>query len=326
MKAQTWTWILVASAGLVGCDRPVARPGGIPMETQAVRRVWETPHAVGEHATSMHYEIYSTSSRETLQQILPGFMEAAHRNYESLTALESDGGAKRMPIYMMGSRQEWSDLTEMIITTNTDTYLSIEAGGYCHRGVCVFWDLGGTTVLAIAAHEGLHQFFHHHLEDGLPMWLEEGLCVTMEGMEFQGDYVRFTPNHNPLRFNDLRSALVQGRWIPIRKLLPMDAGHVVTKGPYVAVGYYGQLWGLSMYIRSVPAYRAGLERLLADAKAGTFHQALGVPKAALGQLRRRGRIYNQTVSEKLFRHYITDDLDAFDKEYRAFAMAFLDLQ
>ena len=86
-----------------------------------------------------------------------------------------------------------------------------------------------------------------------------------------------------------------------------------------AVGYYGQLWALVQFLRSREDYRAGLSRLIADAEAGRLHVAMKVPAPALAQLRRRGRAYNRTVSEPFFRYYITDDLDTFEREFRAFA-------
>ena len=99
----------------------------------------------------------------------------------------------------------------------------------------------------------------------------------------------------------------------------MDGGDVARDFTERAVGYYGQLWALAMFIRSDPEYRSGMARLLADAEAGRLHEALKVPPQALTELQLRGRIYNRTISEPLFRHYICEDLDAFERQYVAFA-------
>jgi hypothetical protein len=306
----------LVAAGLVGCTGP-SGGAGEPMAT-AVRRVpWDNPETSGSQLITEHYSIYTTAINQALVTYLPGFMEAAYRNYLRLTNLPERAG-EPMPVYMMASRQEWASLTESVVGKEAaGPYLSLQAGGYCHKGVCVFWDIGVMGTFSVAAHEGMHQFIHRRLRDRLPMWLEEGLCAVAEGYHVTADSVAFTPERNTIRFADLRTAIVQGRWIPLRKLLSMDSSDAVVGGTERAVGYYGQLWALIRFILSQPTYRAGMERMLADAEAGRFGQVL----AAAGQERRRrdGRAYNQAVSEPLFAHYITPDLDRFEKEFRAFA-------
>jgi hypothetical protein len=223
-----------------------------------------------------------------------------------------------MPIYLLGTREEWASLTKVLLGPAADKFLQIQNGGYCHEGVCVFWQLRGLAMLQVAAHEGLHQFLHQRLADQLPMWLEEGLCTQAEAHELQGGRVAFDPGRNLSRRGDLEGAIMRGFWVPLAELLPMDAGDAVGSSEQKAVGYYGQLWGLVRFLRSEAVYSAGLDRLLADAEAGRLHTALGVPAAALAELRARGRDYNKAVSLQLFRHYITGDLPAFEKRYKDF--------
>ena len=309
---------LLALAGMCGCGTR-AEPAGMSMEARVTSQRWETPHSTGVQLVSRHYRVFTSTQRHQLRRYFPGFMEAAHANYLLLTGLSPQHEARPMPVYLLGSREEWAALTKSVIGPGAGTYLAIENGGYCYRGVCVFWDIGGSAVLSVASHEGLHQFLHSRLRDGLPMWLEEGLCASAEGFHIDGDLVTFTPDRNPARLNDLLSAIVQGQWLPMSRLLPLDAGDVVGTAPGRAVGYYGQLWALAVFLRSSDRYRPGLERMLADAEAGRFHEALKLPRRAVAELRRRGRTYNRTVSEPLFRHYITDDLETFDREFLEFA-------
>jgi hypothetical protein len=313
---------LLFLAGLVlsliaGCVEPVAGSGE-PMAVAVRRLPWDNAETSGSQLLSDHYAIFTTSSNRVLVTYLPGFMEAAYRHYLLLTGLGDRPGAQPMPIYVMASRQEWASLTESVVGKDqAGPYLSLQAGGYCHKGVCVFWDIGVMATFSVGAHEGMHQFFHHRLRDRLPMWLEEGLCATAEGYHVTDDRVAFTPQRNTIRFADLRTAIVQGRWIPLRKLLAMDSSDAVTGGTEKAVGYYGQLWALIQFLRQQPDYRAGMERLLADAEAGHLRQTLAEanqPAPSGG-----GRAYNRTVSQPLFVHYISGDLDGFDREFRAFA-------
>lgn len=305
---------LVAQAGCAGTDVPTPRPLVIEPQTRA----WNTPRTPGTEFLTAHYRIFTTVTRRPLRQYLPGAMEAAYRQYLELTGLADRPANRRMDVYVMATRHQWAALTTARLGENAP-HLNISAGGYCHEGVCALWDIGTRATLSVAAHEGLHQFFAHRMEGALPMWLEEGLCSMMEGHTVRRDTIVFTPVHNPSRHGSLRTAIINGHWIPIKRLLPMDAGDTVGGTPGKAVGYYGQVWALSLFLWSVPEYRAGVQRLIRDARDGRLHLALGWPEVAILRLRRMGRPYNRTVSEPLFKHYISDDVEAFDRDYLAFA-------
>ncbi len=306
---------------LTGCDGGSASGPTTParsMRVPAQRAEWGADSG-GQRIESKHYRLFTTSTRQSIRRYMPGFMEAAYDNYLTLTGLSDRPPAEPMPIYMLGSRREWAALTERVVRHHKDKYLSIEAGGYCYRGVCVFWDMGGTGSFSVAAHEGLHQFFHHRLSDPLPMWLEEGMCVSAEGFEISGETVRFTPWRNPARYAALQECIVNDHWAPLETLLPMDAGDVAGKGTKRAVSYYAQLWALVQFLRSRPAYRRGLERLLADAEAGRLHEAMNMPRRRYEALARTGRNYNRRASRPLFAAYVSEDLDRVDDEFRRYA-------
>ena len=319
--------LLLLAAGCGGTDGP---DPGRSMLAAAQEHPWQTGRSNGRELRSEHYRIFTTCSNRMLVQYLPGFMEAAHDNYLSLTGLAADPAAERMSIYLMGSRDEWETLTRAITGPYAGIYMNIEAGGFCYEGVGVFWDIGGLGTLSVASHEGLHQFFHQQMTDQLPLWLEEGMCVSAEGYAVHGDRVLFTPARNPGRAASLRRAIVEGDWLGIDELLPMDAGDAIgghgVDRTRKAVGYYAQLWALVQMLRARPAYRDGLERLIRDAQAGRLHEALGYPRFKLDQLRRQGRAYTHVVGEPLFLHYISDDLEAFEREYRAFARELVGLE
>lgn len=312
--------LAVVIAGLAGCSGS-ASTDGTALVTETRRAVWESPFATGQVVSTSHYNIYSTATPST-DRLLPAFLEAAYKNYINLTGLPDrppQPGQAPLTVYMLGTRREWAALTGKVTGPLAEKFLGIEAGGYCFQGVCVFWDLGPMASLAVASHEGLHQFFFHRLKHRLPAWLEEGLCATAEGYEIAAQSVRFTPQQNTMRFSNLRDALVAGRWIPLGQLLAMDAGDIATRPTEEAVGYYGQLWALVQFIRSREPYRLGLQRLLADAEAGRLDAAMGLTPDAFSALLAKGRLYNQAVGEKLFRHYICDDLTGFEQAFRPYA-------
>jgi len=310
---------ILAVSMTVGCPA-AAPPAGRPMVTEVQTLPWSGDGFRGRQLVSRHYRIFTTSASPSVVSSLPGFMEAAHDNYLAVTGLAAKPVGERRQMYMMGSRQEWAELTRSIVGRQARLYLGIEAGGYCYRGVCVFWDMGGVGGLSTASHEGMHQFLYHRLADHLPMWLEEGLGTLAEGYQIDGQWVKFTPGRNVSRFTDLRRAIVQDWWIALPDLLPMDGGDAVKLGfTEKTVGYYGQVWALGEFLRTDPRYSPGRARLLADAEAGRLHKALGMTPEALKRLYRRGRLYNKVVSLPLFKHYITEDLAGFEKRYRAFA-------
>ena len=102
-------------------------------------------------------------------------------------------------------------------------------------------------------------------------------------------------------------------------LLAMDAGDAIGgHSTQAAVGYYAQLWALILFMESRPEYRDGLSRLMRDAQAGQLRQALGMQENNWTALKLSGRAYNSMLGEPLFKHYITQDLDKFEREYRQF--------
>lgn len=306
-----------------GCQTPapVSTAPSTPLSTRFQTRAWDSGgNTPGKELVSDHYRIYTTAASQEILSWMPGFMEAAFDNYASIMQLPPQAGGQPMPVYMMGTRQEWAALTRSIVGSQWGLYSAIQAGGYCYKGVCVFWDMGGMGTMSVASHEGMHQLLHNRMKDPLPMWMEEGLTTMAEGYQVDGASVQFTPQRNPARFTDLRNALVNDWWIPLDKLLPMDGGDATQLGtPERAVGYYGQIWALGQFLRSDPAYGPKRLKMLADAQAGRFHEAMKLSPQQFENLRQQGRRYNQAASTPLFKYYLDEDLAGFDRKYKAFA-------
>lgn len=309
---------MMLSAVPLGCDTTggfqTGRPGA-NLTLSAKRTIWTSPYATGWQIDTPHYRIFTTSTNEPLLAALPGFMETAYQNYLQLTGLK-DEPLPPLAMYVLGSRKEWEGITISRFGEHAPM-LAIEAGGYCHDGVCVLYDMGGLGTLATASHEGMHQFLANRLKQSLPMWLEEGMCSLCEGYQIYRDRVTFTPDQNAGRFNSLRRVLMRDLWLPMPTLLPMDSGDAVTRPTEEAVGYYGQLWALSLMLRTDKNYRAGLERLMRDAQAGKLD--LAPEGARLATMPQSGRAYNRAVGGVIFRNYIHPDPAAFDVQYRAYA-------
>jgi hypothetical protein len=308
--------LLVATALSAGCNgKPTPPEASYSLRTPVKRDVWQLANGSGAVLQTRRYHIFTTVRRDRLLEKVPGFMEASYANYLRLTGLEERPVHEPMTVYLMATRSQWANLTEHVIGRR----IPLEAGGYCYEKTCFFWDIGVRGTLSVAAHEGLHQFFRHQLTDQLPLWLEEGLCTTAEGFEIHAGRVVFTQDRNVERFNAARQAMTRKYWLDLPVLLRRHSQEAVsTHHTAKAVGYYGQLWALVQYIRSIPRYRQGMQQLVRDARAGVLHTKLGMTRRGLRQLRRNALVYNRTVAVPLFRAYVEEDLDAFEEGYRAY--------
>lgn len=292
-------------------------PSGRSLVVPTQESPWSFGDMPGQRIQTRHYAIFTTTDNRVLTDPLPGFMESAYEQYLLLTGLADlpeQPKSKPWLIYMLADRGQWVVMTEKVVGPQlAPLYLQIENGGYCFQTTCVFWDLRHFATFSTAAHEAFHQFFGHRMKDGLPSWIEEGMCVQVEGFTMGSNLVRFTPNVNPMRVVDLRQAMIDGRTLPLRKLLATNPDQeIVREGAHTAE-YYGQLYALVAYIRSVPAYRAGLQRMLRDAADGKMYAAISAPASQPADALR------EAISVPVFRHYITTDLDKFEQEYKAFA-------
>lgn len=318
-------FVLLATLLAGGCEEgatstarsPLAdtEPASLAIETTS--RPWPLRYTAGQVISTPHYRIYTTSRNTRLLEQFPAFMEAAHARYLRLTGLDERADKNPKVIYLMGTQREWLDLTRHVIGRD----VPVSAGGYCYEKTCFFWDVGIRRTFSVGAHEGMHQFFRHRLVDPLPMWLEEGLCTLCEGYRIERGSVRFAVGSNHGRARDLARAITSDYWLPLRRLLAMHSMEAMELGVAErVVAYYGQLWALTQRLLSDPDSRRGLEALLADAQRGTLHEALGMSRQRFDRLRRDGLRVNREISIPLFRHYIDEDLDRFEEEFRRFAI------
>jgi hypothetical protein len=279
---------------------------------------WNKERGGGQELITAHYRIYTTVKYYDLLSVLPGFMEAAHRNYMAILELSGPGGDQRgdrkMPMYMLATRAEWADLTDRRFRRFSPSYV-IENGGYTYQGITVCWDIGRMATLAVASHEGMHQFLHYTLRSRLPLWAEEGLATTAEGFILGRQTVRFLPDNNTIRKSDLRKAITGDYWLPLEKLLTANTMSIARGGTVKeAVGYYGQVYALIHMLRHDERYHGNWRRMLEDARQGRFREVLPRREASLSGMR-----YHRAVSLALFKHYITSDLREFERDYYEYA-------
>ncbi len=222
-----------------------------------------------------HYRIYTTEKSQTLRNRLPEFLERALAHYR--TAIGAlPGPSIRLDTYLMDTRPQWVALSKRLSGSNEGPHDMIGRGGYARRGIGVFYDIGLYDTLAIAAHEGWHQYTQRTFKDPLPVWLEEGLASYMEGHKWDGDRAVFMPWANIERFDRLREAHAAGTLIPFPTLIESTPQELAKRRDGSELTYYAQVWALVHFLREGDQnkYRAGFRSMLGDAAHGRARFAL----------------------------------------------------
>lgn len=310
---------------------PVAvRP---PVEAGPVIRniePWTFGGADGVIITTAHYRVFTTAAGSRVIQRLPAFLEDALSHYRSLAGTAPAAPHEpRLPppqiamdTFMVASRPEWEDLTIRLMGERAPTYLRIDRGGFAAGGRGVFYTAGAgddRTTLAIAAHEGWHQYTQRVMQDPLPIWLDEAMAVYCEGFRDDpsrrgGGGAEFLPWANPERFDQLRSSWARGKVLSLEELLGASPQNLLQTSTEGTLDYYAQLWALAHFIREDAEMRSGLEALLVDGARGQLRPAMRSRYGA----RAAGLALESRLGPLLFEAYLAPDLGAASAAYRDF--------
>lgn len=298
---------------LCGCaqQRRVAAP------TAYEREAWSYRGRAGTKLVTPHYEVYTTLKDQRLVASLPDMMERSFEQYAAMIPPVRTP-RERMKVYIFATRGEWADFTRRFTGKRAPHFLLVRNGGYSEAGVSVIQFVRYDTTFPIVAHEGLHQYLHHYVSDGVPAWLNEGLAVQFEGQRWESDgLAAFEPWRNAVRRNQLAEALAQNKLISLKELLETNAGKII-QGPTRRIAtYYAQLWALVLFIREGAdgKYADGLNRLLSELAAATG------PDRYAHAVQIGSEPEDYSFSEALFRIFITEDIHAFEREYLEFMRA-----
>jgi len=325
--------LAVAALALPACaparsSAPPASPGSargaLPVElvTSPVTgtRQWRWNSTEGIEIDTRHWVIRSSLRNSALSGALPAFYEAALRNYRTgLVPLPAP--PRPLEACVFGTRDEWSRYTQHRLGADAAPYLKMGRGGFTSGGEAVLYDIGPRDTLAIAAHEGWHQYSQTTFRHSLPVWLEEGIACFMEGFRQPpgAPEPSFLPWRNPERYAELRSAARKERLAPLREVLEGSPQSFLEVGRDSQLSYYAQVWALVHFIRDGEdgRYRAGLEQLLADAVSG------GIParirsSPAIPDARGRRIAEQSKAGIWLVLAYLDDDYDRFERGYDRF--------
>jgi hypothetical protein len=322
------TLLVLAALPVAGCgsggqaQRPAdaPSPGVFPVSPVIAQREWRWSSVQGLEIRTANWQLRSSVGNSALQEALPVFYEAALRNYRTgLVPLPET--ERPLETYVFGSRAEWSRFTEHRLGSDAGPYLKMGRGGFTSDGVAVLYDIGERDTLAIAAHEGWHQYSQTMLRNPLPVWLEEGIACYMEGFRRPKDSLQpaVLPWRNPERFAELRSSGRRGALVGLRELLEGSPQSFLQVSRDSQLSYYAQVWALVHFLRDGEGgrYRPGLERVLADAVDGTMVARIRASKALPDD---RARRLAETSKAGLWPVlvYFDDDFRRFEDAFSSF--------
>lgn len=297
---------LGASAGTNAVE---ATPGVISEES------WSFGDVAGQVIRTEHFRIYTTEKNPVIKSRMTLFVEYALAHYRTALA-PLPAPPQRMDTYLMDNRPQWERLTQRLMGEQAQELTRIQRGGFASRGIGVYYDLGLFDTLAIAAHEGWHQYTQRTFRDPLPVWLEEGIAVYMEGHRWGGGIPSFMPWANLERFDQLRRAASGDKLLPLDKLLTSRPQDFLGNGDSSLLDFYAQIWALTHFINSAEGgkYAPKLRELLDDCVKGGQRTKIASrisQRAAVSALATR-------TGSAVFIAYFNDDIDAASKEYDAF--------
>lgn len=321
-------------SSLIGLDRANAEREAHEAETRALHRAdpddfpvtrepWTFSGADGQRLTTPNYYIHTTMRGSGFLEMLPEFMEEAIKHYTSaLGPLPLP--RELMNTYLFRERSEWEDKTRELLPRQADTYLKLGRGGFSTRGSAVLYYIdrsGYQDTLAIAVHEGWHQYTQTVFEEQLPIWLEEGIAAYMEGFDRNrrsGTY-EFAPWSNRERYYALRSAVRRDRLIPLYDLLNRSPQSFLDDRRDGLLTYYAQVWALVHFLAEGEngQYRDGLHQALLDAANGEMINHI-LDQTNLSSRRRRSMMVANRTGPWLIQAYFSRDLESFENDYNAF--------
>jgi Protein of unknown function (DUF1570) len=313
--------LLAACAGKqAAAPPPPGAPAVLSPTTEALPEVepWSFQGHSGLMIRTRWYRLFTTTSDADLLGEMPAFLERALDRYTS-----EFGPLPRPPMkldtFLLGDRPQWEVLTRQAMGQQAPVYLKIERGGFASGGRAMLWPIGPRDTLAIAAHEGWHQYTQRTFKEELPVWLEEGIGTYMEGLAPDPlDPSRYvlSPWSNPERLEQLRKASEQGELLPLGKLLEATPQDLIERGTDAALTYYAQVWGLAHFLKEGEGgkYASGLHSLLMAAASGRLKAELaplfGAQAAERSMSERRGA--------EAYKAYFDVDLARASAQYTAF--------
>lgn len=314
---------------LTSSDRRKPRTTRTIEVVRTTREPWSWLHYEGLIISSPNFRIYTTIDDEQLLKRLPLFYEQALAFYTS-TFGDLPLPDKPLTSYVLQDIRQWKAKTQQLLPKQAATYATLGRGGLTTRGVAVLyfidWKWRDRDTLAIAAHEGWHQYSQTTFRQHLPVWLEEGLATYVEGYRNRHDpnnrrnlLVTFDPVNNSERLDALRRAYRNDDLIPLTELLDATPQSFLETSKTDLLTYYAQVWSLTRFLAEGDngRYRPALEDVITDAAEGRLTRRL-MNSNVVRIDKRRAAVAANRLGTWVAREYFNADLNDLDAGYQAY--------
>lgn len=292
---------------------------------EPVTEPWTFEDQEGQIITTPNFRLLTTvtnknswASADYMTRRYPILMERAIDHYTSALGTLPPP-AQRLETYVMATRPQWTRVTQRLMRDDAEVYLRIPRGGFTANGRSILYFIGRGDTLAIAAHEGWHQYTQTTFQNPLPVWLEEGLACYMEGFGWNREGTgtpTFNAWKNAERFDALARAYREQRLQPLDSLFRYAPQDFMKDNVEGALTYYAQAWAFVHFLNegSGGKYREALREILQDAAGGQLVPRIQSSRGS----RAAGAYVTQRRGSDLILVYVTRNLELLSAEYEAF--------
>ncbi|MDP6986933.1 MAG: hypothetical protein QGG74_02705 [Phycisphaerales bacterium] len=225
------------------------------------------------------WDICTTIMQPTLHARLPVAMESGLAAMRALFDTESftlPEPTQTMTTCLMSDRRQWSNLSKVILPAHANAMQGLGRGGFTSQGVALLYDIDHRShcrdTMALALHEGWHQYAQTALPGTLPHWVDEGLATIMEGFRLLPDRVVIDHASNRQRQRRAWWMLRRGRMQPLHEFATDDPHAAMDRGQSALLDYYGQAWAVMRFMLADPLRAGRVRDILAAAAAGRRSQ------------------------------------------------------
>ncbi len=306
-------FVQTASAEPTGVEAPLAA-SAVTAGTLSTEP-WTFAGQSGQIIRTQHYRIYTTEKNQILRERMSSVAEHALTHYRT-AIVRLPAPPQRLDTYLMDTRPQWEAVTKLLMPEQSEQLTKIQRGGFASRGIGVYYDLGLYDTMAIAAHEGWHQYTQRTFKQPLPVWLEEGLATFMEGHRWVNSTPEFRSWTNIERFDQLRKAVEDDKLADLPTLLESSPQTFLGSVDGSLLNYYAQVWALTHFLNEGESgkYRQALRDLLTDASEGNLGKVLSIRLSA-----RSSQMALATRSgPSVFLAYFNADVEAAGREFERF--------
>jgi hypothetical protein len=267
--------------------------------------LWESQFGTGLKLTTAHYEIYTTLLEPLMLSQVPGFVESAYRGYQNQLPKSIETTAP-FTVYLFANRQQWEVFTEEFTGPQAPLYLKIKAGAYYLNGACVAYNIGRERTFSSIGHEGWHQFNSRLFKYRLPSWLDEGIAMQFEITEYDKGFFTFKPDLNGYRLGSLKKTFLKNNVMPLKALIMLNPGEVVTEGDEAVAAFYSQAYALVRFLREddYGKHLVKYQKMLFEGLHGKWPLAEEDVKIAADRNIPLTVGWNRAVGSALFERYI----------------------